>query len=244
MRKKVLLATILTLTFVMIACTKEQVKENEQSNVETTVNSNNQSDDVAEETEYFSDVYFRSEYKESTMSTIYTRKLTSFDAEYLITRYSKDNALNITKEMFEKEYDIEVFEGEDGTIYHLEYWDGYPTGAYAEYSVDRYGVIQNAKFGEGIYVEDKTGFVTVEEAYNKGIDEVYNKYGKDTKMQGSFEETTYTVYYNPEIEKICYNIKNVSGIVGDEEEIYNPVQFTIIASVDGTHLEIASSLMY
>ena len=195
--------------------------------------------------------------EEYTLSSdMYT---TSYDSKLLITYYSlkdeavmsksvnlpnKDDVWKLAQQMLECEHELRKTLDNGRRIRYEEYKDGYPTGACASFVCDENGNIIFAGFREGaVYDFDEESVISIEDAYEIGVEEIYNKYGKDTIVDGDVYDYEYRIMYKPDLKKLCYQILQVEGHrYGDMEKPINQVKFTITVAMDGTSVVIASTL--
>lgn len=189
-------------------------------------------------------------------SNMYT---TSYDSELLITYYTlkdeavmsksvnlpnKDDVWQLAQQMLECENELRKTLDDGRHIRYEEYKDGYPTGACASFVFDENDNIIFAGFREGaVYDFIEESVISIEEAYKIGVEEIYNKYGKDTIVDGDVYDYEYRIMYKPDLKKLCYQILRVEGHrYGDMEKSINQVEFTITVPMDGTSVIVASSL--
>ncbi len=174
----------------------------------------------------------------------------SFSSDSETYLYTKKDVEMLNKKILGAECKLTRIEDSNGLRFE-EYQNGYPTGASSSYVFNDDGYIIGAFFREGKIYDFDGPMIPYEEAYElalKAIPDKYNveNYGFEIDLyESSAESCDYRIYYNPEQEKLCYDIEGFCGVVtGDTTLAGIEVWFDVILAVDGSSVEVASTLTF
>lgn len=149
--------------------------------------------------------------------------------------YTVDDIADLNTSILDAE--LKKVDDTNNTVVFEGYKNGYPTGAIAGYVIDDDNKIIQAYYRDDKITDvEESSIITEGKALELTVDGIKDKYGVDVSADA---KNDYRIYYNPQIDKLCYEVKGIEGVVNDIETV-----FTGIISIDGEHVEIASTLGY
>ncbi len=149
--------------------------------------------------------------------------------------YTVDDIADLNTSILDAE--LKKVDDTNNTVVFEGYKNGYPTGAIAGYVIDDDNKIIQAYYRDDKITDvEESSIITEGKALELAVDGIKDKYGVDVSADA---KNDYRIYYNPQIDKLCYEVKGIEGVVNDIETV-----FTGIISIDGEHVEIASTLGY
>lgn len=160
--------------------------------------------------------------------------------------FSKNDIKELIEKMFGNVYEYKITLEKGNNIVYHEYKDGYPTGGRAGFVLDDNGDILEANFSAGVVYEfDEDTMISYEAAYKMAVNAINGKYGEDTIIDSKASDCEHQILCDTAKEGLCYLIEGIVGHIPDKMEMnIDPVYFEVVVGIDGTYVEVASSLGY
>lgn len=199
--------------------------------------------------QYYEDVFSDELYSCSYDDGIVYVSLNNNAASGEKTVYTSDDIQKLNEELLKTQEPMILTYSDDYSVTYEEYNNGYPTGALASYVFDEDGNIIDAYFREGEIYDYTDSIISCEDAYNIAVASIRDKYVDEYDLPlvivDDSDDFEYNVFYCPAAKQLCYKVNEIAGVItGNTESEDMDVYFYVIVSLDGSYVDVASTLCY